>query len=47
MAAAVSTWEQLTGTATAATADGVIEVVVDCDGSAGAIYVDDWAAAVA
>jgi hypothetical protein len=44
---AVSLWEQLTGTCTAATGDGVLEVYVDCDGNAGSVYVDDWAAAVA
>jgi hypothetical protein len=34
------TWETLTGTTAAATADGVFEAVVDCDGTAGAVYVD-------
>jgi hypothetical protein len=47
MTAAADTWEQLTGTCTAATADGVLEIFVDCDGNAGSVYVDDWAAAVA
>jgi hypothetical protein len=47
MTAVADTWEQLTGTLPAATADGVIELVVECDGSAGIAYVDDWAAAVA
>lgn len=46
-AAAVSVWEQLTGTVAAVTDDGVIELYVDCDGNAGALYVDEWAAAVA
>lgn len=46
-AAAVSVWEQLTGTVAAAAADGIIEVYVDCDGAAGSVYVDEWAAAVA
>lgn len=47
MTAGADTWEQLTGSLPAATADGVIEICVECDGSAGAVYVDDWAAAVA
>jgi hypothetical protein len=34
------TWETLTGTTAAAAADGVFEAVVDCDGTAGAVYVD-------
>jgi hypothetical protein len=37
-----NTWEQLTGTSPTATDDGVFEVVVDCDGTAGNIFVDDW-----
>ncbi len=40
--AAVDTWEQLTGTTITATDDGIMEFVVDCDGTAGAIFVDDW-----
>lgn len=40
--AAADTWEELTGTTAAASGDGVIEAVVDCDGSAGAVYVDDF-----
>lgn len=47
MTAGADTWEQLTGTLPAATADGVIEICVEVDGSAGIVYVDDWAAAVA
>lgn len=42
MTVAVSNWEQLTGTTAAASADGVMEFVVDCDGTAGALNVDDW-----
>jgi hypothetical protein len=42
MTVGATTWEQLTGVTSAAGIDGVIEVYVDCDGSAGAIYVDDW-----
>jgi hypothetical protein len=41
--AAADTWEELTGTASTPDADGVMEFYVDCDGSAGAIFVDDWA----
>ena len=36
------TWEILTGTTGAATADGVIEFVVDCDGTAGDVFVNQW-----
>lgn len=36
-------WEQISGTTSTATDDGVFEVVVDCDGTTGAINVDDWA----
>lgn len=36
-------WVQLTGTmATPAEDDGQMEVYVDCDGSAGNVWVDDW-----
>jgi hypothetical protein len=35
-------WELLTGTTSAVTADGVIEVYVDLDGDIGWINVDDW-----
>ena len=37
-----NTWETLTGTTSAATARGVLEFVVDGDGTAGAVYVDTW-----
>ena len=47
MTVADSVWEQLTGTVTAATDNGVLEVAVEVTGSAGSVYVDDWAAAVA
>lgn len=43
--AAVDTWETLTGQMPAtADEDGVAQVVVDCDGTAGAIFVDDFGA---
>lgn len=42
--AAAGTWEQLTGTTGAAGDDGVLEFVVDCDGTAGWVSVDDWSA---
>lgn len=42
--AAANTWEQLTGTTAAAIDDGVFTFYVDCDGSAGNIYDDDWSA---
>jgi len=38
-------WEQLTGVTPAASGDdGVFEAFVDCGGTAGSVYVDDWAA---
>lgn len=43
--AAADTWQQLSGTSAAASEAGVLEMVVDCDGSAGNVYVADWAAA--
>jgi hypothetical protein len=42
--AADGTWEQLSGVTAAATDDGVMEFVVDCDGTAGWVNVDDWSA---
>lgn len=45
MTAAADTWEQLSGTTVAVSADGVLEVCIEVDGSAGIVYVDDWAAA--
>ncbi len=33
-------WEALTGTTAAVTADGTLEFVIDCDGTAGNLYVD-------
>jgi len=44
-AASEGAWEQLTGTTAAATDNGVMEFVVDCDNSIGAeapVYVDDF-----
>jgi hypothetical protein len=40
-------WEQLTGTTAAATDDGVMEFVVDCDGTTGFVNIDDFSATVA
>ena len=40
--AAADTWEQLTGTTAAVTDDAVLEFTVDCDGTAGVVYDDDW-----
>lgn len=37
------TWEQLMGTTPAAIANGAFEFVVECNGTAGFVYVDDWA----
>jgi hypothetical protein len=41
-AAANGVWEQLTGTITAVSATGVVEVFVDCGTTTGYINVDDW-----
>lgn len=42
------TWERLSGTTAAATDDGVMEFIVDCDGTSGAwINIDDWGGAQA
>lgn len=38
-----NTWEQLTGTSVAVGEDGVLEAVVEINGTAGNAYVDDWA----
>lgn len=38
----VDTWEQLTGTTATVSDDGILEFEVDCDGTAGSIFVDDW-----
>lgn len=42
--AAADTWEQLSYTTSAVADDCVLEFVIDCDGTAGAVFVDDWAA---
>ncbi len=47
MTAGADTWEQLAGTVAVASEDGIVDVCVEVDGSAGIVYVDDWAAAVA
>lgn len=41
-AASDGAWEALTGTTAAATDDGVMEFVIDCDGTAGVLYVDSF-----
>lgn len=43
--AGTGAWNQISGVSPAVTDDGVIECVVDCDGTAGWINVDDWAVA--
>ncbi len=43
--AADAVWEALTGTTANATDDGVMEFVVDCDGTAGICYVDTFTVA--
>jgi hypothetical protein len=44
-ASGTGAWNALSGTTVAANDDGMMEFVVDCDGTAGAIYVDSLAAA--
>jgi len=41
-AGSAGTWTQLTATSSVPTDDGVWEFVVDCDGTAGWVNVDDW-----
>lgn len=43
-ASSEGSFEQLTGTTSAAARDGVFEFVVDCDGTTGWVNVDDWSA---
>lgn len=38
-------WEELTGTTDAATDDGVMEFIIDCDGTAGNLFVDSFTVA--
>lgn len=40
--ASTGSWNVISGTTVAATDDGVMEFIVDCDGTAGYINVDDW-----
>lgn len=44
-ASAVGSFNTLSGTTSAISMDGVYEVYVDCDGTAGWINIDDWAVA--
>lgn len=44
MSVGADTWEQLSGLTDSVYADGVLEFYVDCDGTAGSVYVDDVAA---
>jgi hypothetical protein len=39
---AAGTWEQLSGTTATVTDDGICEFVIDIDGTAGWVNVDDW-----
>lgn len=39
-----NTWEQLTAVTSAVAADGVLSFYVDCDGTAGSAFTDDWTA---
>jgi hypothetical protein len=45
MTAAVGNWELLTGTSAPVSENAVLEVYVDCDGTAGWINTDDWGVA--
>lgn len=40
--AGADTWQQLSYTSPAANADGEFEFIVDCDGTAGNVFVADW-----
>lgn len=46
MTVGTATFEELTGATIAVTDDGVLDVVIDCDGTAGYVTVDDWDASV-
>lgn len=39
---AQDTWYEVSGALPVATDDGIYEVYVDCDGTAGSVFVDDW-----
>ena len=41
--AAAGTWEELSGATVAVTDSTAVEIIVDCDGTAGWIDNDDWA----
>jgi hypothetical protein len=43
MTEAVDTWEQLTYTTAAASENGMLEFIVQCDGTAGYVNVSEWA----
>lgn len=40
--AGTGSWNSISGTTIAVTDDGVVELVVDCSGTAGIVYVDTW-----
>ena len=42
MSVGTGSWEQLSGTTATVSDDCVLEVYVDCDGTAGTVNVDDW-----
>lgn len=42
MTVGTESWEQLSGTTATVSDDCVLEVYVDCDGTAGTVNVDDW-----
>lgn len=42
MSGGTGVWEELTGTTATVSDDCVLEVYVDCDGTAGTVNVDDW-----
>jgi hypothetical protein len=42
MSGGTGAWEQLSGTTVSVSDDAVLEFIVDCDGTAGYIFIDDW-----
>jgi hypothetical protein len=45
MTAGLNSWEELSATTPAITADGILEIYVDVDGDVGFVNVDDWSIA--
>ena len=47
LSVASGNWEQLSIVTDALNRNGVLECYVDCDGTAGDIFIDDWAVSIA